>query len=403
VLDEPLDRWEKRHLDFLVDNELEETHRLEYKRGLTLETRAQKQEAAKDVSAFSNTAGGKLIIGITEEERESGARVPKGYEPIEDGGLPERLEDVLLHYCQPNVNYVPKRIPIDGDKYCLVLEIAMSPGPVMVIGASENRYYKRVNQKTVPMQEHEIQAAYNRLSRARDLVEELIENATPLVKMEQADWERLPQGGEDGFHEHPGWLTLLTAPLFPPGELFDPIALNQRRLVDFSNERESDLLNHMQPLSPTAFGAESRLNPEYPYDLFRVHRNGVLEFHRMIARTSPMGKPMPVSVFWPQPEYRYMLDALRTFAGLYLEAGYYGPLTVRGVYTLMQGYDLPSQYRGARALDAEPSGFATDSSVEALARDAPEIARAIIDRVWQAGGHPRCPWFTSEGEVIHAH
>ncbi len=97
VFHRPLERWEEADLQELIDEAVPEGVTLDYKQAQEVLSAKSRREAAKDVSAFANTMGGRIIIGLTEDERE-GRNVPCNFAPLTDDTLKDRLLDVL-HSC----------------------------------------------------------------------------------------------------------------------------------------------------------------------------------------------------------------------------------------------------------------------------------------------------------------
>ena len=90
----------EKYIEGLIRGKIQESLYLDYKRSEALEnTEYCKKEISKDVSAFANSDGGKIIYGVSE----------KGHIPIEiDNGQPvkgkrEWLEQVIKSNIQPRI------------------------------------------------------------------------------------------------------------------------------------------------------------------------------------------------------------------------------------------------------------------------------------------------------------
>ena len=69
-------------INFLIDNSVEESTELEYKRSFAKSNKDWKKELAKDVSAMANSNGGIIVYGLKEKEISKGHSVPEDISPI---------------------------------------------------------------------------------------------------------------------------------------------------------------------------------------------------------------------------------------------------------------------------------------------------------------------------------
>ena len=77
----------------LMCNKIGESLNLDYKKEL-----GSNEEIAKDISAFANTLGGKIIYGVNEE-----GGIPVSMVWIDKEGVKERIENVILSRIQPEL------------------------------------------------------------------------------------------------------------------------------------------------------------------------------------------------------------------------------------------------------------------------------------------------------------
>jgi hypothetical protein len=142
---------------------LKESLVLEYNGADALQkTDGKKNELSKDVSALANSAGGILIYGVEEN----------GHIPIAiDGGLDpnditkEWLDQVIHSRIQRRIeDVVINQIQLSGKKHGRVIYAVIVPpsqrAPHM---ASDNRFYKRFNFQSVPMEEYEVRDVSRRI------------------------------------------------------------------------------------------------------------------------------------------------------------------------------------------------------------------------------------------------
>ncbi len=117
-----------------------------------------KKGLTKKISAFANSAGGLLIIGINEN-KESHEFSPVGV--IDDEKhKKERLEDLILDGISPKIDGL-RIAPIRfNNKLIFLVDVPQSETPPHM--ASDYRYYKRHNFENSPMEEYEVRDMFGR-------------------------------------------------------------------------------------------------------------------------------------------------------------------------------------------------------------------------------------------------
>lgn len=155
--------WTVNDLIKIVKNNLTEYKTLEFKSLYALALDA-KNEISKDVSSFANSGGGIIIYGIREnkEDLEIYLELEKGLEPNNRFNK-EWLENVIFSRVSPKIKglYInPIKLP--NNNYVYVVIIPQSTTAHM---AGNNRYYKRHNFKTEPMEDYEVRDVMNRLNK----------------------------------------------------------------------------------------------------------------------------------------------------------------------------------------------------------------------------------------------
>jgi len=140
-----------------------------------------KAELAKDVSAFANSQGGFIIIGV-EESRAKPVHPPAGVDRmLGQQKVEEWIDQVVASNISPRVPITMQVIDhADDPNRCLVVVYAaVSPrAPHMVTTEGDNRYYrryfKRQQYQSLPAEEYEVRELFHRSSRMRDEVEALM-------------------------------------------------------------------------------------------------------------------------------------------------------------------------------------------------------------------------------------
>lgn len=163
----PLHEWDETDLQKLITDQLQESLNLDYKRSDALvKTSSCQTELAKDVSAFANSAGGRLIYGIVEENH-----LPIG---IDGGADPasitrEWIENTIISKIQPRIpGIVIKPIPLAAGGIAYVIDIPQAT--TFAPHQAGHRYYRRYNFQSVPMEDYEVKDAMRRASASEPFI-----------------------------------------------------------------------------------------------------------------------------------------------------------------------------------------------------------------------------------------
>lgn len=147
----------------LIDDEVEESLQLEYKGAGALQpSRGKKKEVTKDVSAMANSAGGHIIYGIAEYDDEDFQHLPRELDPINRTEFSkERLEQVVNNI-QPRIDgLVIHPVPLSSGATDVAYVVDV-PQSMTAHQAQDQRYYKRYNFQSVPMEDHEVRDVMGR-------------------------------------------------------------------------------------------------------------------------------------------------------------------------------------------------------------------------------------------------
>jgi hypothetical protein len=144
-------------LQQLIDDEIQESLTLDYKASPSLARDSRsRDELCKDVSAFSNSAGGQIVYGIEERDRK-----PVGIDAGSDLTR-EWIEQVIGSNVQPRVEgLVITPIPLSNGRHAYALTIPQASGRAPH-QAPDKKYNKRQNFQSVPMEDYEIRDALRR-------------------------------------------------------------------------------------------------------------------------------------------------------------------------------------------------------------------------------------------------
>ncbi|MCE1246753.1 MAG: ATP-binding protein [Firmicutes bacterium] len=218
----------------------EEDIRLEFKRDYP-----GKSNMIKKISAFANTYGGYIILGIEEDGRGKIKSLP-GIDLI------KRLDQSIVQWCfeeiyPPIVPFVSPPIPHKDhpDKFFYVIYIEQSMETPHILNKSRNGLYVRTDEYSQKFLTRlakfdELEYLMDKRRKAENLQHELIERAS----------RRLQKHRELRFDEHYGadsLLKLCLIPLFPGNRIFknsnliryareSAIPSRQKKMPDFSGK-----------------------------------------------------------------------------------------------------------------------------------------------------------------------
>lgn len=150
--------YNQADIEQLLNDEIEESLKLDYKEsGSLTKTDKVKKDISKDVSAFANSDGGLIIYGIEEQNHKptglsfiNGNEITKEWlEQVIQSNIFRKIEDLHI---------TPIRYDNDITKSIYIVKIPNdSAVPHM---ANDNRFYRRYNFNSVPMEEYEVRNLY---------------------------------------------------------------------------------------------------------------------------------------------------------------------------------------------------------------------------------------------------
>ncbi len=172
-------------LEALVRDRIPESLTLDYKADFTNDLEKAKKELAKDVSAFANSQGGTLIIGISQDKHSGAPLWPPSGIPRLINDRQQTVEWVMQGLNQniaQRVDIAAWSIELEGSDRCvIVIDVPVSPrAPHMVTYQQDNRfhrrYFRRHQYESLPAEEHEVREIFYRGLRYADAVNALLES-----------------------------------------------------------------------------------------------------------------------------------------------------------------------------------------------------------------------------------
>ena len=139
-------------IESLIRDQVSEDIHLDYKASPALSPN-NRDEIAKDVSAFANSDGGILIYGVEEDKiKHLPLRVDTG---VESKWNREWLERLITSNITPRIEGVEiEQISVSQGRLVVCVKVPKKFGPHQ---ASDKRYYKRFNFSSFPMEHYEVE------------------------------------------------------------------------------------------------------------------------------------------------------------------------------------------------------------------------------------------------------
>lgn len=155
-----LDSYDLDFLQSLIDNEIEESIHIEFKRAEALSKKdSAKKEISKDVSAFANSDGGIIIYGIEEINHKASNFSFVNGNIFTKEWLEQIISSTIFRTIQ-ELTIFPIRFNSQIEKSIYVVQIPSSLDAPHL--SKEKRFYKRYNFESIMMEEYEIRQLYGR-------------------------------------------------------------------------------------------------------------------------------------------------------------------------------------------------------------------------------------------------
>lgn len=385
IFRKPLRDVEEQDIQRLINDQIEENSYLDYKSDIDFSEKGKKG-LAKDISAFANSSGGVIIYGIEEEKNQDG--IPLPVEPIkgiESSIERERIENVILNSISPRVQLEIKRIQLSGDpsKSVFVILIPQSlQAPHMVTKSGDNRYYKRVNFSSIPMEEYEVRDLFRRNSQMSEKISEI--EKTKL------------RDRNDGTP----WICILSTPEIISGDLFkiDSETRDWLRSTIHRTLHENRYLGQIMRPFGSGFVAKDEEDQKITF-FIEIGKNGVIEWGSSYSFSMRNKSPMFFSLTFA----RELVGILNFLGIFYDKRKYFGFIRLNikfsNVKDFLFGY--PSIYPNKElriedpTLLLSPREFLMSNFLEKYRK----YAHEIMNELFNTFGVLECPYFDDEDNL----
>lgn len=373
MISKPIDQITEADLGNLVTDGVSERRSLDYKRQLPDMNDAGKRELLADVSSFANTAGGDLIIGVTES-----AGAATGIPGVQIGDPDQevlRIDNVIRTGLAPRIRHTTRAVPLANGNYVLIVRSEKSwYGPHRVVFKGDSRFYGRTSNGKYELDVTDLRNAFLFANTVTEKIAAFraerviaLENGQSLIPL--ADGPKLV-------------MHCMPVESFGSNPRYDVLALD--RIV---------------PMYPTRLGSYgTRINfeglicialgdPSLAYT--QIYRNGVIEAVRIGILSNSYKPSLIPSQAYEEAVVGYLPTCFQILQRLGCSAPVLVGISLIGVNGLtLAGGDTPIN-RDVLMLP--------DIIVEDLIASPGPLLKPTLDLVWNACGSPSSPYFDAAG------
>lgn len=190
VIDKEFEAVELKDVEYLVENKIAEGICLDYKSQNYGTSNGSKKELLKDVTAFANSSGGDLIIGITDDKYNQ-AHSMNGIESENIAMDVNRLEQIIYNGIEPKLNTAKiKYFKLKNGRFIIFIRVEASPiFPHMVSFQKNNKFYIRKSDKNILLDAYELR---NIFLKSENIIENIKNENKKIVAKVFANETTLP-------------------------------------------------------------------------------------------------------------------------------------------------------------------------------------------------------------------
>jgi len=384
----PFSDLDETDLQSLINNQVAEGKSVEYKSSLPGNSDRDKKEFLADVSSFSNSAGGYLFYGITEEN--GLPQELKGLDDIDPDSQILRLEDLLRDAIAPRIPGLNIRsIAIEKKGPVIAIHLPKSwVSPHMVTFAGGSKFFARNSAGKYQLDVFELRLAFDatnvqgeRLRNYRtDRIGKIIVGETPIPIEEKAMiiMHLIPVSAFDTGIKY----DLLELQLSPNPENLAPIYATYGSNLRFNFD------------GILTFERYSHAEPAVSY--LQIFRNGIIESSCSSLFEHDREPPLIPSILFEQEIVKSLGKYFRIQNKLEIEPPYFLLISLVGV----KGYNLPTRNRGFghfNNLIDRNNLLVPEILVEDISLPPETILKPAFDAIWNSAGQPQSPYYDDEG------
>ena len=376
-----------------VDDAVPEGRDLDYKEHLPKDTEDDRREFRFDVSSFANAGGGLIVFGIKEKKGPDGPTgIPEKLVPLSTNPDKEtlRLEQILRAHVDPRIPGVQVRfIQINSGHICVVRIPKSWLGLHLVKHNDSYRFYSRTSKGKYILDVTEIrtgfvaaQEGYERLRRFRhDRLAKIIANEGPVP---------LEDGPKVVLHVLPISTVdpTIEFDLSPVQEgLAFPPQLGGN--VGWSNQHNYD-----------GFIKSVRLAQEQTSNYLQFFRNGTVE--EVLGRIQGSQGKTIRSVWVESSCIRSLTNSMAALKRLGVVPPFLVCISLLGIHGYTWAVDFFRWHMETTRTFRESDFILPEVLVSTFDQLPQATLRPQLDRIWNAAGHEKSPYFDEAGHWIGA-
>ena len=363
----------------LCAQECPESQTLEFKRELPgIKTEKDKVEFLKDVCALANSDGGDLVYGVDEADGKARGVAPISTEPA-DAAM-RRLSQIMDAGIEPRiVGYRLSEVPVTGGYVLRLTMPASFTGPHRY---GPGRFVMRVGTLTRDFSYGELRSAFDRTATLAERARRFRAERLTLIA-ERRTWRPIIAGPVCVLHLIP-----ISSMATNRGVDIAHLNSNYHHLVP-SEWRGATRSTNLDGLIAYPGWANDKEMMAY----VQVFRSGALEAVRFgSARTNPERKIIP-----PRKIAEFYRDAIASLLAALRSFGHSGPAVIGASMLTISGYTFGEH---ASAGDGSPDLVLPETWLDDVdsVKDVDEVARPLLDVLWQAFDIEACVEYLPHGK-----
>ena len=392
ALDKPIEEITQDDLQVLVDEQETESRSLDYKVMLNLDADKAKEDFRKDVTAFANSAGGDLVVGIRDE---NGVPVELcGFDLVNQSQEQYRLRllEILQSRIKPRIQSVSIRLlPLLTGQWVAIIRIPRSfAKPHQVeIGNKDFQFWFRHDGGNQRMDVDELREAVlvgDMLAERRhafrvERIGNVVTGETPIP---------LGNGAKTVLH-------IVPLGAFSGSTNVDVVELGQKNL------------NALSPITPGVgyfrhnfdgfLTSLTTPHPANPNSYLQIFRNGIVE----AVDECTTQNSRKVGVFPATSMEKKVIPALSRVFTLLQEQGVTPPLLIMLTLVGVAGLNITRNDYGflsqSTPIDRDVL-MVPEVLVDNYPSNPDKVLRPIFDAIWNAAGYAACPNYDEAGNWL---